>query len=153
MDRPILRVVIDTNLFVSGVINVHGLPRRLLEAWYAGQVLVLTEASLLAEVIRVLERPRIRTKYGLTPERITELQERIVRTAELVTPLSPLPAHSRDAHDNNFLAVALGGNAEYLITGDDDLLVLDGHPALGRLRIVTVHDFLEILAERGAELA
>jgi putative PIN family toxin of toxin-antitoxin system len=109
------------------------------------------EASLRAEVIRVLERPRIRTKYGLTPERIAELQERLVRTAELVTPLSPLPVHSRDAHDDLFLAIALGGNAEYLITGDDDLLVLDGHRALGRLRIVTVRDFLEILAERGGE--
>jgi putative PIN family toxin of toxin-antitoxin system len=148
MHPPIPRVVIDTNVLVSGVINIHGLPHRLLEAWYADQVALLTELSLMAEAIRVLQRPRIRTKYGLTMERITELRERIVRTAELVTPLSPLPVHSRDAHDDIFLAVALGGKAEYLITGDDDLLVLDGHPALGTLRIVSVRDFLEILAQR-----
>ena len=71
MQRSILRVVIDTNVFVSGVINVHGLPRRVLEAWFADQVLLLTEASLLAEVIRVLERLRLRTKYGLTMEQVT----------------------------------------------------------------------------------
>jgi putative PIN family toxin of toxin-antitoxin system len=153
MQRSILRVVIDTNLFVSGVINVHGLPRRVLEAWYANQVLLLTEASLLAEVIRVLERPRLRTKYGLTMEQVTELRERILRTAELVSLLAPLPIHSRDSDDDKFLAVALGGNAEYLITGDDDLLVLQGDPRLGTLRIVTAREFVHLLAQQGGELA
>ncbi len=43
------------------------------------------------------------------------------------------------------LATALGGAAEYLVTGEDDLLVLRGHPPLGALRIVTVGEFLTII--------
>jgi len=66
-----------------------------------------------------------------------------------VSPRAPFPIHSRDSHDDSFLAVALGGNAEYLITGDDDLLVLQGDPRLGMLRVVTAREYLQILAERG----
>ena len=71
----------------------------------------------------------------------------------MVSPLAPLPIHSRDSHDDKFLAVALGGNAEYLITGDDDLLVLQGDPRLGTLQIVTAREYLQLLAQRGGEPA
>jgi hypothetical protein len=74
---------------------------------------------------------------------------RILRTAALVSPLAPLPIHSRDSHDERFLAVALGGNAEYLITGDDDLLVLQRDPCLETLQLVTARDYLPLLAQRG----
>lgn len=52
----------------------------------------------------------------------------------------------RDPKDVMILASALSGRAHYIVTGDDDLLSLDGAPALGALRIVTVRDFLAILA-------
>jgi predicted nucleic acid-binding protein len=45
------------------------------------------------------------------------------------------------------LACALGANVDYIVTGDEDLLVLDGHPALGSLRIVTPRAFLTILEQ------
>ncbi|HEX5501645.1 MAG TPA: hypothetical protein VFW96_03425 [Thermomicrobiales bacterium] len=45
------------------------------------------------------------------------------------------------------LAAALGGSADYRVTGDDDLLALAGDPRLGALRIVTVRAFLDLLAD------
>ena len=61
------------------------------------------------------------------------------------SPVCTLPVHVRDPKDAKILALALGGNADYLVTGDDDLLVLNGDPRLGKLQIVTVHTFLTVL--------
>jgi putative PIN family toxin of toxin-antitoxin system len=144
------RVVIDANIFVSGVLVRQGNPNRLLRAWQRGQVTLVTAPPLIAEVDRTLHKERIRRKYPLSEEEIQELTESLA-AAEQAVPQADLPVTARDPKDNQFLAIALGGNAEYLITGDDDLLVLDGHPALGMLRIVTVRTFVELLAERGGQ--
>jgi PIN domain len=58
-------------------------------------------------------------------------------------PLSQLPLHSRDKKDDKFLACALGGNCDYLVTEDDDLLVLNGKPELGKIQIGTAYEFLK----------
>lgn len=55
--------------------------------------------------------------------------------------------HSRDPKDDIFLACALAGQCDYLVTGDRDLLDLQGHPGLGQLRIVTPREFLEAVKE------
>lgn len=57
-------------------------------------------------------------------------------------PEEQLPIRSRDPKDNKLLACALSTNADYLITGDEDLLILNGNPALGALKILTAKDFL-----------
>ncbi len=53
------------------------------------------------------------------------------RSAITPLPLAALPVHCRDPKDDPSLAAALGGNADYIVTGDADLLVLDGHSTLG----------------------
>jgi hypothetical protein len=60
-----------------------------------------------------------------------------------------IPVDVRDPKDAHILAAALGGDADYLITGDDDLLVLRDDSRLSRPDIVTVVEFLSILRERG----
>jgi putative PIN family toxin of toxin-antitoxin system len=90
-NRPVPRVVVDTNVLVSGIINPHGLPRQLLDAWAADRLELLTSAELTDEAVRVLHRSRMRTKYGVTRERISDLQTRLGRTATSVTPTTPLP--------------------------------------------------------------
>lgn len=62
-------------------------------------------------------------------------------------PIEAVPVTVRDTKDIHLRAAALGGNADYLITGDDDLLVLNGDPALGRLRIVTVRTYFNASSE------
>lgn len=109
--------------------------------------MLLISPELISEVKEVLERPRIGAKYSLTVQEISDFVARLQRTAEPVVPLDPLPVRSRDPKDDKFLAVALGGAADYLLTGDDDLLVLDGDPALGSLRIITVRAFLDLLEQ------
>jgi putative PIN family toxin of toxin-antitoxin system len=135
--------VIDTNIFISGSISPRGIPSRLLTLWEQDRIMVVTSSELVAEVEAVLHRDYIKGKYQLSEERIRELVRRLQQAAEHVIPLSPLPVHSRDPKDDKLLAVALGGETDYLITGDEDLLSLRAAPALKNLRILTAAAFLE----------
>ncbi|HET8631909.1 MAG TPA: putative toxin-antitoxin system toxin component, PIN family [Thermomicrobiales bacterium] len=137
--------VVDTNLLVSGLLRPEGQPRRLLRAWHERAFTLLVSPTLVAEYRRVLARPRLRVRYGLDPAAAAALLDQIERRGALVAPREPLPVAVRDPKDDMVLAAALGGPADYLITGDDDLLALAGDPRLGALRIVTVRAFLDIL--------
>ena len=148
--RKVVRVVVDTNILVSDILVSQGMPNRLLRSWQQGHMQLLTAPSLIAEVDRTLRKPRIRRKYQLAEADIRALVESL-EGAEHVTPLphEQLPLVSRDTNDDPFLAVAFAGSADYLVTGDNDLLDLTHNPALGSIRIVTVREFLEILTQDG----
>ena len=139
------RAVVDTNLFVSGTILRRGSPFALLEAWRrTGAVRLITSRRQLEELARALRRPRIR-KYGVSEAEIRSLLRRLASRAEVVAPQLPTPVPVRDPLDEHILGIAVAARADYLVTGDDDLLVLAGDPRLGTLKIVTVARFLTML--------
>ena len=145
---PLPAAVLDTNLIVSGAITPHGLPNHVLRALERDAFRLISSPDLAAEVRGVLSRPAIRERYRPDPTivdaELAALEARMVRPL----PLDALPVHCRDPKDDPVLACALGGQADYLVTGDADLLALDGHPALGALRIVTPRAFLDLLAQQ-----
>jgi uncharacterized protein len=145
-NEPILpRVVIDTNLFVSGAISPRGLPHQLLQAWRTGAFTLLISAEQRVEVQEVLSRPEIARRYNLSDEAKAHLLF-LIDTLALQAPLRQrLPIHVRDPKDDHLLAAALGGKADYLVTGDADLLTLDRDPKLPNLRILSVRSFLDLL--------
>jgi len=145
------RIVLDTNLLISGLIVPRGVPHRLLAEWRQGAVRLLVTDAILAEYAAVLARPQFAEKYGLTAPVVAPLLRRMRMQGERVTPQGTIPVAVRDAKDIHLLAAALGGNAAYLVTGDADLLVLAGDPSLGSLRIVTARTFLDDLSRRGRE--
>ena len=65
-----LRVVIDTNVIVSGILSRTGAPAELLNAWRQRRFLLLSSPAIVAEVRAVLQYPRIRKKYPLSDEEI-----------------------------------------------------------------------------------
>jgi putative PIN family toxin of toxin-antitoxin system len=142
------RAVVDTNLFVSGTIFTRGHPHALLEAWRAGAFVLLLSDDHYDELTDVLSRPKIVRRYRITPADLSALFAGLA-TAERVTPSPVLPVQPRDPKDAKILAAAVGGNADYLVSGDDDLLVLAGDPHLKPMSIVTVVEFLTILGGRG----
>jgi predicted nucleic acid-binding protein len=85
-------------------------------------------------------------KYNVTESDIEGLLDRLATTAKVIVPESRPPVSVRDPRDEHILALALAGNADFLVTGDNDLLVLAADPRLGKLRIVTVAAFLALLA-------
>jgi len=102
----------------------------------------------IAEVSQAFAKPLL-APYGLAPSDVFDVVQFLTTSSELVPPdsldperISPL----RNPNDAHILAAAIAGGADYLVTGDRDLLVLGGDPALGSLRIVTPAEFLALLA-------
>ena len=137
--------VLDTNLTVSGAITPQGIPNRILRAYQRGACTLLSCPELVAELEAVLTRPAIRERYRPDPAIVAAILAGLRAAVVRPLPLDALPVHCRDPKDDPLLACALGGQADYLVTGDADLLALAGHPALGQLRIVTPRAFLTLL--------
>src|SRR3712207_5464687 len=120
-----LRVAVDTNLFVSGTILKRGNPFALLERWRVQAFDLLLSDRQHAELTDVFGRPHIVQGYRLTSAELSEHFAGLDR-ATRVRPSPTVPVQLRDAKDEHIFAAALGGAADYLVTGDDDLLVLAG---------------------------
>jgi len=104
---------------------------------------MVTSEPLRDEVAGVLVRPKFQ-RYGFTPERVSGILDALA-VAEQAVSLAQLPVTVRDAKDVKVLACALGAQVDYLVSGDDDLRVLQGQPVLGALRIVSVQEFLTVM--------
>lgn len=142
-----LVVVLDTNLIVSGVLQPQGLPNRVLNSWLDHAFVVISSPSLAAETTDVLSRPSLRDRFKLNTAFVGRILAAIADALVQPIPLDMLPVRCRDPKDDPVLACALGGNADFIVSGDADLLELDRHPALGKLRIVTPRAFLELLSD------
>ena len=143
--RP--KVVIDTNIIISSTIVLEGQPNQVIKAWKKGLFFLMISDSILEEIEDVAKRKNLINKYKLFPERIHGLIESLKVGAErrMVMPEQALLVSSRDPKDNKLLACSLGGEADYLVTGDRDLLDLSSNPKIGSLKIVSPSDFLKIL--------
>jgi putative PIN family toxin of toxin-antitoxin system len=121
-----VRVVLDTNTLVSGVISPGGPPRRLLDGIRAQAFELCSSATLLAELLDVLSREKFAarlTEAGLLPQGIvTELR----RLAYMVTPQEVPRVIEHDADDDHVLACALAGRADMIVSGDRHLHSLGG---------------------------
>ncbi len=117
------RAVLDTNVFVSGLINPKGTPAAILRALRSKRFTLVSSPPINEEIIEVLNRPRIRDRYGWG-DRIFDVSFILWEVAELVIDLPDVRVCS-DPDDDKFLAAAVGGRADYLVTGDvGDLLHL-----------------------------
>ena len=139
------QVVIDTNLLISAAIAPKGLPNKLIQNWQRDQITLIISPRLLLELKEVSQRDKFR-QYHLFKEQLIELIDNIEASAEIILsmPDEQLPIHSRDPKDDKLLSCGLSADVDYLITGDEDLLELKDNPALGKLRIITVKDFLDL---------
>lgn len=139
-------VVIDTNLLISSVIiKSNSLLHKLVTAWRKHSYRLVLSEEIVIEVENVLKREKIYRKYNILPEEIEEFISELRNSTDFVKPfdLDALPVHSRDVKDDKLLACALTGKCGYLITGDEDLLVLNGRAELGDLKIIKALEFLQ----------
>jgi len=132
-------VVIDTQIILRATLNERSLPGKLL--FDLGYLYTLAiSPAVRAEIADVLSRPKLRQKFpGLTDESTARV------LAVLDAGLQITPPVSRDPKDDMFLALAVESKATYLVSEDNDLLVLDPYRGI---RILTVLEFLQALNDK-----
>jgi putative PIN family toxin of toxin-antitoxin system len=121
-----LRVVLDTHVLVSGLAYPGSVPGRIVAAWRQGGLDVALSHDILDELVRVL--PRL-PKVHMTPAEIRDLADSLMFQADIVEPAGLADEALRDAADQPVLLTLLAAKAQYLVTGDKDLLALaDRYP-------------------------
>jgi putative PIN family toxin of toxin-antitoxin system len=113
--RP--RLVVDTNVFVSGLISGSGSPARILHAIRNKKIMHLVSDPIVKEYLRVLEYPRIRKFNKITEAFIVDIAAYLVHGTERIEVFSDLRL-SPDPDDDIFLNTAVDGRASLLVTGD-----------------------------------
>ena len=121
-----LRVVLDTNVLLSGIAYPASIPGKIMAAWRHGSVDVFLSDFILEELRRVL--PRLAHRHGLSVAESDDLVDVLSRQAEVIEPLPSTDPSLRDVNDQPVLGTLLAvlniSGADYLITGDKDLLAL-----------------------------
>lgn len=116
---PGLRVVLDTNVLVSGLAYPSSIPGRIVAAWRQGSIEVVLSRFILEELVRVL--PRL-ARVQMSPSEVRELADTFLFMAEIVEPVAETEPGLRDDADQAVLGTLKAAQAAYLITGDRDLL-------------------------------
>ncbi len=138
-----LRVVLDTNVFVSSLLSTEGTPAQLLNAWREGRYMLVTSPAIIAEVVEVLESPRISKKYLIRHQDVENLVDVLKTDAVLVPGEAGVKGSvPRDPRDEMFLACAIDANADCIVSGDRHLLDLQ---TFRGIPILTVNEFAEEL--------
>ena len=141
-----LRVLCDTNVIISGMFS-SGIPNQIYQAGTRqGKFLFLRAQPLIDELRRVMQYPYFAERIQRAELEIDGLLYDFVNASLPATLATIPPDIIRDPKDLHLLAAAVGGQADYLVSGDKDLLVLASYAGIP---IVTPAQFLERLNAAG----
>ena len=130
-----MRIVVDTNVIISGLF-FGGNPSKVLMAIVDSKVNALATKEIINEYINVIERMMANKTKSFELATLDTL----FTSFELIDRKTVLEL-SRDPDDNKFIECAIDGNAMYIVSGDNDLLVLKQY---NDIKIITVNDFCDI---------
>jgi putative PIN family toxin of toxin-antitoxin system len=119
-----MRVVIDTNLWLSGLMLPGSVPGHIVRAASMAQITAVLSEPMLQELRRALHYRRIRPRIALSDEELERYLAELHYIAEMVDIAGSTARVPRDGRDDIVLATYLASGADYLLTGDDDLLSL-----------------------------
>jgi putative PIN family toxin of toxin-antitoxin system len=119
-----MRIVLDTNVLLSGLMLPTSVPGQIINAWRLAQFDLVLSEPMLNEIARVLTYPKIRKRLYWDDEAIQRFILLLRFKAEIVDISLTKINVPADPADNPILATLIAAHAEYLITGDQDLLVL-----------------------------
>ena len=140
--------VVDTNVLIAAVLtsSARSSSRKVLDRHRAGEFVLILSPSVLQEIRDVLALPNLRHLHGLNDDEIRAFclgLELSANTRVLAGTMQISPATTRDVTDTKWIALALEGDAEYLVT--KDRRHLQRLRKVGRTIIVTPHQFLRHL--------
>ena len=133
-----MRIVLDTNVLVAGLLSLHGPPANVLRLLTSDRAIICFDARILDEYRAVLRRP----KFGFDPELTDDIVGYLEATGELIA-VEPLDLLLPDATDVMFIEVAVAGEVDYLVTGN-----IRHFPSSGRrgVFVVSPRRFVESVA-------
>ena len=132
-----MRVIIDTNVLISMLIS--GSFSWLRDKFESRYITFVFSEELFSEFVTVAMRPKFRRWFS--EAEVAELLQLLSSVSEVYTVNKSSSIKSRDSNDDFLLALALESKADYLVSGDDDLLVLD---QIGITKVVTPNYFKNI---------
>ncbi len=138
-----LRVVLDTNVLVSAMIT-DGKPRELLKKGIFKEFCIVTSDQILRELSFVLRRPKFKTDE----DEIHRIILALMQTAEVVEIVSKFNLVEEDPKDDIVVETAYDGNADFIVSGDNHLLMLKN---FREIQIVTVKQMLVYLKEKNTQ--
>ena len=120
-----IRLLLDTNVFISGIFW-SGAPAKILDAWHKKTLKIVCSLDILAEYRRVGDI--LSKKYhGFD---INPFINRMVKESELFSPITLKEPVSRDPDDDKFIAVAIAAKRRLIVSGDKDLLSVNGYAGI-----------------------
>ena len=132
-----MRVVLDTNVFVSGI-HWTGSSEKILRAWMDGKFELVSSLPIIEEIVRILAN----FKLPLDADNISWWENLILEKSLVVVPSEEVDIVKNDSDDNKFIEAALEAQAEYIISQDKHLLLIKEYRGIN---IVHPDDFLELL--------
>ena len=135
-----MKVVIDTNIIVSGLLSPYGKPADILRLLLSGEVIICYDARIISEYRDVLHRSR----FGFNRYKIEIILDYIENFGEIVTAL-PLKKSLPDPDDNPFLEVAISGKVNFLVTGNKRHYVKE---CCENIQVVTPLEFIEAYSNK-----
>src|SRR5690349_14734394 len=115
-----MRVVLDTNVLVSGTISPNSPPSRVLDLWQQEEFELIASEDIFDEYQRVLHYPHL----AIPLKRATSLMHKLRRDVILVEVVDNITGVSADPHDDKFIACGVAGGASYIVSGDEHLLAI-----------------------------
>lgn len=141
-----LRVVVDTNVLVSGLFGIKNSPSsRILNAIRSQKIILVSSPLIIKEIGEVINRKRIIKLTKMSPKERKDFIDKLIERSDLTLGKQLSQMVGRDIKDDKFLACGIEGKADYIITGDEDLLVLKKYQGL---KIVAPREFLDILNKK-----
>jgi uncharacterized protein len=136
-----VKVVLDTNVIVSGAISRQGPPGRIIAFWREQRFTLLISGNLLSEIARVFTYPRVRRYITWSADEERDFLAYLTPAASLVHPTERVNIIN-DEPDNRLLEAAAAGEADFIVSGDTDLVELREFEGT---RIITPAAFVTML--------
>ena len=137
-----MRVVIDTNVFVSALLSPQGIPAQIFHYWELNYFDLLVSQESLDELARVLHYPKIRKRLRSTEDELAQFVRLFREKSILVTRQETIRAIAADVSDNLYLEIGLSGRAYYIVSGDQHLLQIKEYRGIP---IITPTEFLDYI--------
>ncbi|MBI3958796.1 MAG: putative toxin-antitoxin system toxin component, PIN family [Chloroflexi bacterium] len=136
-----MRIVLDTNVLISSLFKRESTSAQILSLWRAGEFELLISPEVLSELKRVIEYPRVQRRLIYTEQEIAHFLDLLTMAGTLLSPQDTLTVVKDDPHDDKFVTLAVAGQAEYLVSGDNHLLNV---ASIFGVTVVTPRAFLSL---------